>query len=82
RPPMSDDDVDLIGQMFDHAHDALSTAMRYQRTQRVALALQHSLLADPPEVPGLDIVARYRASPAAADVGGDWYDSFVLRDGA
>ncbi|CNF53776.1 PAS domain-containing protein [Mycobacterium tuberculosis] len=82
RPPLSDDDVDLMGQVFDHTHDALSTAMRYQRTQRMALALQHSLLADPPEVPGLDIAARYRASPAAAEVGGDWYDSFVLADGA
>jgi PAS domain S-box-containing protein len=82
RPPMSDDDVALMGQMFDHTHDALSTAMRYQRTQRVALALQHSLLVEPPRVPGLDIVARYQASPAAAEVGGDWYDSFVLRDGA
>ncbi len=81
-PPMSEDDVALMGQMFDHAHDALSTAMRFQRTQRVALALQHSLLARPPDVPGLDIVARYHASPAAAEVGGDWYDSFVLRDGS
>ncbi|MFA1545909.1 SpoIIE family protein phosphatase [Actinomadura chokoriensis] len=82
RPPMSWDDVALIGQMFDHAHDALSSALRFQRNQRISLALQHSLLADPPEVPGLDIVARYQASPLAADVGGDWYDSFVLRDGA
>ncbi|WP_301177013.1 SpoIIE family protein phosphatase [Actinomadura geliboluensis] len=82
RPPMGADDVALMGQMFDHAHDALSSAMLFQRTQRVALALQHGLLAQPPEVPGLDIVARYRASPAAAEVGGDWYDSFVLRDGA
>ena len=78
RPPITDDEVGLMGQMFEHAHDALSNAMRNQRTQRVAL----SLLAEPPDVPGLDIVARYRASPAAAEVGGDWYDSFVLRDGA
>lgn len=81
RPPLSEDDVALVRQMFDHAHDALTTAMRFQRTQRVSLALQHSLLAEPPEVPGLDIAARYRPSPAAAEVGGDWYDSFVLRDG-
>ncbi|MUN38342.1 SpoIIE family protein phosphatase [Actinomadura litoris] len=81
RPPISPEDVVLIGQMFDHAHDALSSALRYHRTQRVALALQHGLLAEPPDVPGLDIVARYRASPAAAEVGGDWYDSFVLPDG-
>ncbi|WP_089327807.1 SpoIIE family protein phosphatase [Actinomadura meyerae] len=81
RPPFDDEDVALIRKMFDHAHDALSSAMLFQRTQRVALALQHGLLAQPPEVPGLGIVARYRASPAAAEVGGDWYDSFVLRDG-
>ncbi|MDL4817831.1 SpoIIE family protein phosphatase [Actinomadura opuntiae] len=82
RQPLSRDDVDLMRQMFDHAHDALSSAIEYQRTQRVALALQHGLLAEPPEVPGLEIAARYRASPATAEVGGDWYDSFVLPDGA
>ncbi|HEU5026973.1 MAG TPA: SpoIIE family protein phosphatase [Spirillospora sp.] len=82
REPLSRDDVDLMRQMFDHAHDALSSAIEYHRTQRVALALQHSLLAEPPGVPGLEIVARYRASPATAEVGGDWYDSFVLPDGA
>jgi PAS domain S-box-containing protein len=82
REPLSRDDVDLMRQMFDHAHDALSSAIEYHRTQRVALALQHSLLAEPPRVPGLEIVARYRASPATAEVGGDWYDSFVLPDGA
>ncbi|MFB4299189.1 SpoIIE family protein phosphatase [Actinomadura sp. NTSP31] len=82
RQPLGQDDVDLMRQMFDHAHDALSSAIEYQRTQRVALALQHGLLAEPPVVPGLEIVARYRASPATAEVGGDWYDSFVLPDGA
>ncbi|BFO16477.1 hypothetical protein SHKM778_28650 [Streptomyces sp. KM77-8] len=60
----------------------LGNALEYQRTRQVALALQRSLLTDPPDVPGLDIAARYRPSTAAADVGGDWYDSFVLRDGA
>ncbi|WP_433246748.1 SpoIIE family protein phosphatase [Actinomadura nitritigenes] len=82
REPLSREDVDLMRQMFDHAHDALSSAIEYHRTQRVALALQHSLLAEPPVVPGLEIAARYRASPATAEVGGDWYDSFVLPDGA
>ncbi|MEU9836921.1 SpoIIE family protein phosphatase [Streptosporangium sp. NPDC048047] len=81
RPAISEADVTLIGQMLDHAHDALSGAMEFQRTQRVALALQRSLLAEPPSVPGLRIVARYRPSPAAAAVGGDWYDCFVLGDG-
>ncbi|RJL30121.1 SpoIIE family protein phosphatase [Bailinhaonella thermotolerans] len=82
RPPMSPEDIQLIGEMFEHAHDALSSALQYQRSQQVALALQRSLLVDPPEVPGLEIEARYRPSPAAADVGGDWYDAFVLADDA
>ncbi|MEU6730622.1 SpoIIE family protein phosphatase [Nonomuraea wenchangensis] len=81
RPPVSPDDVSLLLSMFDHAHDALSRAIRFQRAQQVALALQYSLLAEPPRADDLRIVARYRASPSAAEVGGDWYDSFVLPDG-
>ncbi|WP_326643919.1 SpoIIE family protein phosphatase [Nonomuraea fuscirosea] len=82
RSPISQADIALLSQMFDHAHDALSSAIRFQRAQQIALALQHSLLAEPPLLPDLRIAARYRASPAAAEVGGDWYDSFVLPDGA
>ncbi|MER6582506.1 SpoIIE family protein phosphatase [Nonomuraea sp. NPDC001023] len=81
RPAINRADITLLGNMFGHAHDALSRAIRFQRTQQVALALQYSLLAEPPRLPGLRIVARYRASPSAAEVGGDWYDSFVLPDG-
>ncbi|MEW9552841.1 SpoIIE family protein phosphatase [Nonomuraea sp. NPDC050783] len=81
RPPIGRADTKLLSQMFDHAHDTLSRAIRFQRAQQVALALQYSLLAEPPRLPGLRIAARYRASPAAAEVGGDWYDSFVLPDG-
>ncbi|MFG2088015.1 MULTISPECIES: SpoIIE family protein phosphatase [unclassified Spirillospora] len=82
RAPLGPDDIALIRQIFEHTHDALSGAIRFHRAQQVALALQHGQLADPPELADLDIVARYRASPAAAEVGGDWYDSFVLPDGA
>ncbi|MEV4476333.1 SpoIIE family protein phosphatase [Nonomuraea sp. NPDC049504] len=82
RPPLSPGDVDLIGQMFEHIHDALSTIVQFQRTQQVALALQHSLLSEPADHADLQIVARYLPSPAAAEVGGDWYDSFVLPGGA
>jgi serine phosphatase RsbU (regulator of sigma subunit) len=71
-----------MDQMFDHTHDALSTAVQFQRTQQVALALQRSLLAEPPDQAALEVVARYLPSPAAAEVGGDWYDSFVHPDGA
>jgi PAS domain S-box-containing protein len=81
RSPIGWDDIELLDEIFDHAHDALSNAIRFQRAQQVALALQHSLLAEPPSLPDLEITARYQASPSAAEVGGDWYDSFVLPDG-
>lgn len=82
RPPIAPDDVRLMREMLDHAHDAISKALRFRRTQRVALALQHSLLAEPPRVPGLELAARYQASPSAAEIGGDWYDAFLLSGGA
>jgi serine phosphatase RsbU (regulator of sigma subunit) len=81
RPPISGADISLLSRMFVHAHDALSRTIRFQRAQQIALALQYSLLAELPRLPGLQMAARYRASPAAAEVGGDWYDSFVLPDG-
>ncbi|GLW09146.1 hypothetical protein Misp01_42750 [Microtetraspora sp. NBRC 13810] len=82
REPITAADVDLLGGMLDHAHAHLSNAMRFQRTQRVALALQNCLLPDPPQVPGLEITARYRPSVTTSEIGGDWYDSFLLPDGA
>jgi phosphoserine phosphatase RsbU/P len=45
-----------------------------------ALALQRSLLpAAPPSIEGLDVAVRYL--PAEGDLGGDWYDVFVLPSG-
>ncbi|WP_090934833.1 SpoIIE family protein phosphatase [Nonomuraea jiangxiensis] len=82
REPIGPADVDLLGRMLDHAHAHLSNAMRFQRTQRVALALQNCLLPDPPDVPEMEITARYRPSATAVEIGGDWYDSFLLPDGA
>jgi serine phosphatase RsbU (regulator of sigma subunit) len=45
-----------------------------------ALAFQRSLLPPaPPPIPGLDVAVRYL--PAEGDLGGDWYDIFVLPSG-
>ncbi|MGW9398508.1 SpoIIE family protein phosphatase [Streptomyces sp. NPDC055642] len=82
RPPLGQSEIDLLRTLLERAHTPLSSALEYQRTRQVALALQRSLLTEPPDVPGLGIAVRYRPSTAAAEVGGDWYDSFVLRDGA
>ncbi len=81
RPPLNTSDISLIGQMLELARTPLNKLMDFRRTQRIALAMQRSLLTEPPKVPGLEITARYRPSRAEAEVGGDWYDSFVLPDG-
>ncbi|GHF55411.1 hypothetical protein GCM10010218_41150 [Streptomyces mashuensis] len=82
RDPIGAADLALLHELLEQAHDPLRNIMEFQRTQRVALALQHSLLSRPPHYGDLHIVSRYLPSPAAAEVGGDWYDSFVLGDGA
>ncbi|MFG2075606.1 SpoIIE family protein phosphatase [Nonomuraea maritima] len=82
RDPIGPADVALLRRTLNHAHTHMSNAMRFQRTQRIALALQNYLLPDPPRVPGLEITARYRASATAVEIGGDWYDSFRPRDGS
>ncbi|WP_055694158.1 SpoIIE family protein phosphatase [Streptomyces prasinopilosus] len=82
RPPLGQPEVSLLQTLMERAHTPLNNALEYQRIRQVALALQHSLLTEPPDVPGLSITVRYRPSTSAAEIGGDWYDSFVLRDGA
>jgi phosphoserine phosphatase RsbU/P len=47
-----------------------------ERTASLAEALQRSLLADPPELPDLEIEVRYRPAAAHVKIGGDWYDAF------
>jgi PAS domain S-box-containing protein len=44
-------------------------------------ALQRSLLSEPPEPDHLQVSVRYLPAARLAQVGGDWYDSFVLADG-
>jgi serine phosphatase RsbU (regulator of sigma subunit)/anti-sigma regulatory factor (Ser/Thr protein kinase) len=52
------------------------------REHRVADRFQRALLPEHlPEVPGVRFSAAYRPASEEADVGGDWYDAFLLDDG-
>jgi PAS domain S-box-containing protein len=55
--------------------------LRSQQAQ-LAEALQRSLLTDPPVLADVEVVVRYVPAAEAARVGGDWYDTFLQRDGA
>jgi serine phosphatase RsbU (regulator of sigma subunit) len=73
------EDTDLLQLAGDRAALALHSLMA-QDDSLAAMALQSSLLpSPPPEVPGLELAARYVAG--SGNVGGDWYDVFTLPNG-
>ena len=47
----------------------------------LAEVLQRSLLTEPAQTKDLLVVVRYRAASSLAQIGGDWYDSFITHDG-
>ncbi|MGH8891757.1 MAG: PP2C family protein-serine/threonine phosphatase [Actinomycetes bacterium] len=79
--PTPDDDA-FLGALAGQCAIALERARLFERERATAVALQQSLLPDRlPDVPGVEMSARFRAGSAEAEVGGDWYDVFVLPDG-
>ncbi|MGA5251547.1 SpoIIE family protein phosphatase [Streptomyces pseudogriseolus] len=75
-------DLPLLEDICRRAGLALDNARLYERQRTVAETMQRHLLPQLPHVPGLEMSARYLAAPDASQVGGDWYDAFVLSDGA
>jgi anti-sigma regulatory factor (Ser/Thr protein kinase)/putative methionine-R-sulfoxide reductase with GAF domain len=75
------DDTELLQLVGDRIALAVNASL-YERERAVARTLQRSLLPDKlPTVPGLHLAGRYVAA-GGGDVGGDWYDAFVLPDGS
>jgi PAS domain S-box-containing protein len=57
-------------------------ARLYEREHSIAKALQAAFLPPfLPDVPGIAFDAVYRPAARETEVGGDWYDAFVLPDG-
>jgi len=50
--------------------------------RRLSEALQRSLLTDPPQPDHLQIAVRYLPAAEEAQVGGDWYDAFIVASGS
>jgi anti-anti-sigma factor len=73
------DDVDLLQMAADRAALAVET-LTNQLDRAAGAALQRSLLPSAlPAIPGLRMAARF--VPGRGNVGGDWYDVFVLPSG-
>jgi GAF domain-containing protein len=65
------------------AGQALRRATLYDAQRKTARVLQDSLLPDRlPDIPGIEVAARYWSAEPHADVGGDFYDLIPIDDGA
>ncbi|MDA0632040.1 SpoIIE family protein phosphatase [Nonomuraea sp. MCN248] len=79
RPePFTTADLLLVEDIARRAGLALDNARLYERQRRVAETMQRHLLPQLPRVPGVEMGACYLPAPRASQVGGDWYDAFVL----
>ena len=73
----------LAEDLASRAALALDNARLYRERDEIARTLQEGLLPGPfPEVPGVELAARYQAAGEGIDVGGDFYDAFDTEDGS
>jgi PAS domain S-box-containing protein len=78
----TEDDLVLCEDLGRRAALALDSARLYAERDHIARTLQQSLLpGELPEIPGVEIAARYRAAGAGNEVGGDFYDCFATGGG-
>ncbi|HEX6421105.1 MAG TPA: GAF domain-containing SpoIIE family protein phosphatase [Acidimicrobiales bacterium] len=72
-------EVELAKAVAARAAVIVDNARLFDEQSAVARALQDSLLpARLPEIPGIELGARYRAAGQGLDVGGDFYDAFQV----
>ncbi|QBI53579.1 PP2C family protein-serine/threonine phosphatase [Streptomonospora litoralis] len=78
---VNDDDLVLVEDLAHRAALALDNALLYAAQRDAAQNFQRALLPELPEPDSLHMAARYAPAHEGAEVGGDWYDAFVLPDG-
>jgi PAS domain S-box-containing protein len=77
------EDLTLLRLAGERVGLAIAHARVYEREHRIAETLQRSLLPERlPQLPGLEVAARYLPAAAEAEVGGDWYDVIPIAGGA
>ncbi len=71
------EDVTLASALAHQAAVAIDNSRLYRQRSRIASTLQRSLLPpDLPEIPGVELAARYFPAGEGLEVGGDFYDAF------
>jgi serine phosphatase RsbU (regulator of sigma subunit) len=81
-PPFGDDELTVALEVGRRAGMALEALQHSSRQQALAETLQRSMLTEPPVPDHAEIEVRYRPASDEAQVGGDWYDSYLQPDGS
>jgi len=77
-----DDDLSFAQELASHAALAIDNASRFKQEHEAAITLQRALLPRAlPELPGVELAARYLPAGPDVEAGGDWYDVIDLGDG-
>ncbi|MCX0242349.1 PP2C family protein-serine/threonine phosphatase [Streptomyces drozdowiczii] len=83
RPSRSASSDELLTTLHDLTSRARREVELHQARVELAEAIQREMLPPGlPSAPGLRSAARYAPARSGLDIGGDWYDGFVLPDGA
>ncbi|GGZ21717.1 PP2C family protein-serine/threonine phosphatase [Streptomyces nitrosporeus] len=83
RTPRSASAEDLLSTLQHLTARARQEVGPHQARVELAQALQRKMLpATLPSLPGIRTAARYAPARDGLDIGGDWYDVFLLPDGA
>ncbi|MEU1487736.1 SpoIIE family protein phosphatase [Streptomyces sp. NPDC005752] len=77
----SEAEVFVLSDIARRAGLVMEAAELSEQQRHVAETMQRQLLTPLPQVDHLTMAARYRPAESAAEIGGDWYDSFLLSDG-
>ncbi|MYV57855.1 SpoIIE family protein phosphatase [Streptomyces sp. SID3212] len=80
-PPFDDADRVLAEEVARRTALGLENARLHAQQADIAATLQRALLTDLPHVETLELAAHYQPAEHTAEVGGDWYDAFLLPDG-
>jgi serine phosphatase RsbU (regulator of sigma subunit) len=74
-------DLELAEELARRCATALDNARLYHERAYIARTLQESLLpAELPDLPGIEVAARFRPTGEGNEMGGDFYDLFATGD--
>jgi PAS domain S-box-containing protein len=79
--PHTDAEAAVLADIGRRVALVMDNARLYYEQRNVAETMQRQLLAPLPQVNHLRMAARYRPAQRAMEIGGDWYDAFLLGDG-